>query len=361
MASRSKRILIGCAVGCGAMAVLVIGLAVAFGLWIRSPGELLEPQRLLGADTTGYVEWTLRLEDPGTEGFARRLIEAIQNIPPEGTEEMPEWLSGWIMQRQKKEAQEDILKIFPLVAAWTLHPGNTPEEDLHLSSISVERLGHQLIFGDWVLGLVLSRSDRVEVERYRKENVYRLPIDKETTLTVFIRNGHLFFTSNLDTARTAVDRLIETAGTRHEPSELDRLLVETAGDPLRGAVTNERGEILRLWRSRSVGQPTDSDRELWRELLGVSLSGGLRDDGSCAGTLQFHCPDPNWARTHLQPLTVALQALPDLQELSLETKTEVVGDRIDVDLRVPDLTKLLSRIGDPRRFRDGSRTIRIDL
>ncbi len=53
MASRNKRILIGCAVGCGAMVVLVIGLAVAFGLWIKSPGELLEPQRLLGADTTG--------------------------------------------------------------------------------------------------------------------------------------------------------------------------------------------------------------------------------------------------------------------------------------------------------------------
>ncbi len=133
MASRNKRILIGCAVGCGAMVLLVIGLAVAFGLWIAKPAELLEPQRLVGADTTGYVEWTLRLEDPGTEGFSRRLIEAIQNIPPEGTEEMPDWLGGWITQRHNKEAQEDILKVFPLVAAWTLHPANTPEEDLHLS------------------------------------------------------------------------------------------------------------------------------------------------------------------------------------------------------------------------------------
>ena len=361
MASRNKRILIGCAVGCGALVVLVVGLVVAFGLWIVRPADLLKPQRLVGADTTGYVEWTLRLEDPGTEGFARRLIETIQNIPPEGIEEMPEWLGDWITQRQRKEAEEDILKVFPLVAAWTLHPGNTPEEDLHLSSISVERLGHQLIFGDWVLSLVLSRTDRVEVERYRKEKIYRFPIDKETTLTVFVRDGHLFFTSNLDTARTAVDRLIEAAGTRHEPSELDRLFAETAGDPLRGAVTNRRGEILRLWRGRSVGQPTDSDRELWREIRGVSLSGGLRGDGSFAGTLRFHCPDTDWATKHSQPLTVALQSLPDLQELNLETKTGVVGDRIDVNFRVSDLTKLLTRIGVPRRFRDGSRTIRIDL
>jgi len=361
MASRNKRILIGCAVGCGAMIVLGIGLAVAFGLWIASPGELLEPQRLLGADTTGYVEWTLRLEDPGTEGFARRLIEAIQNIPLEGAEEMPEWVSGWLTQRQNKEAQKDILKMFPLVAAWTLQPGKTPEKDLHLSSISVERFGHQLIFGDWVLGLVLSRSSGVEVERYREENVYRLPIDKETTVTLFIRDGHLFFTSNLDTARTAVDRLIEAGETRREPSELDRLFAETAGESLRGAVTNGRGEILRLWWSRNEEEPTDSDRELWRELRGVSLSGGLREDGSFAGTLRFHCPDADWARTHLEPLTLALQALPDVQELSLETKTGVVGNRIDVDLRVPDLTQLLSRISDPQKFRDGSRTIRIDL
>ena len=222
MASRSKRILVGCAVGCGVVVVLVIGLVVAFGLWIRSPGELLEPQRLLGADTTGYVEWTLRLEDPGTEAFARRLIETIQKLPPEGTDEMPEWLGGWITQRQNEEAQEDILKMFPLVAAWTLHPGTTPEEDLHLASVSVERLGHQLIFADWVLGLVLSRSDRVEVERYRGEKVYRIPIDKQTTLTVFLRDGHLFFTSNLDSARTAVDRLIEAAGKRAEPGDADR-------------------------------------------------------------------------------------------------------------------------------------------
>jgi hypothetical protein len=353
-------------VGCGVVVVLVIGLVVAFGLWIRSPGELLEPQRLLGADTTGYVEWTLRLEDPGTEGFARRLIETIQKLPPEGTDEMPEWLGGWITQRQNEEAQEDILKMFPLVAAWTLHPGTTPEEDLHLASVSVERLGHQLIFADWVLGLVLSRSDRVEVERYRGEKVYRIPIDKQTTLAVFLRDGHLFFTSNLDSARTAVDRLIEAAGNRAEPSELDRWFAETADDPLRGAVTNRRGELLRLWRSRmgQRGQTASlsaSDRSLWRELRGLSLSGGLRDDGSFAGTLRFHCPDPDWASAHLQPLTVALQALPDLQELSLETQTGIVGDRIEVDFRVPDLAPLLSRIAGPWKFEDGSRTIRIDF
>ena len=90
--------------GCGAVIVLAIALAIAFGIWINSPGKLLEPRQLLGADTTGYVEWTLRLEDPGTEGFARRLIEAIQNISAEGTDEMPQWLGGWITQRQNKEA-----------------------------------------------------------------------------------------------------------------------------------------------------------------------------------------------------------------------------------------------------------------
>ena len=330
--------------GCGALIVLAIALAIAFGIWINSPGTLLEPQQLLGADTTGYVEWSLRLEDPGTEGFARLLIEALQTISAEGTDEMPQWLGSWITQRQNKKAQKDILKVFPLVAAWTLQPGNAAEEDLHLTSISVERLGHQLVFGDWVLGLALPRSDRVEVERYRKEKIYRIPINKRMTLTVFLRDGHLFLTSDLATARTAVDRLIEAAGARPEPSELDRLFAQTAGEPLRGAVTNERGEILRLWRKLIPGEPTDAARELWRELRGLSLFGGLRDDGSFAGTLRLHCPDGQWARTHLQPLTAALQTLPELQELRLETSSGVVGDRIDVDFRIPDLTQLLSRI-----------------
>ena len=68
MNPRTKRILIGCGAGCGGMILILIALAVGFGMWIQGKGELLEPQRLLGADTTGYLEWTLRLEDPGTEG-----------------------------------------------------------------------------------------------------------------------------------------------------------------------------------------------------------------------------------------------------------------------------------------------------
>lgn len=344
MASRSKRILIGCALGCGTLLVLVIGLVVGFSIWLGSPGELLEPQQLLGSDTTGYVEWTLRLDDPGTDGFARKLVETIQNFSTQGADEMPESFRGWILTRQKKQTEKDILKLFPLVAAWTLQPGKTAETDLHLVSIGMERMGHQLVLGDWILGFVLDRTDEIDVDHYRDEKIYRVPIRDDTTLTVFLRDGHLFLTSDLETARVAVDRLIEDARTQRKESGLDRFFAETAGHPLRGALTNGRGEVLRLWQRLSDVEPADSDGDLWQELRGVSLSGGLRDDGSLAGTLRFHGSDPEWAGARVQRLDQALRTLPFLAELTLETKARVVGERVEIDFRIENLTDALSRV-----------------
>ena len=85
----TKRLLIGCGLGCGSLVLIAILSAVSFAVWVARPGELLEPERLLGADTRGYLEWRLALEDPGTEGFAELLIETLKNVPPGVEESMP--------------------------------------------------------------------------------------------------------------------------------------------------------------------------------------------------------------------------------------------------------------------------------
>ena len=83
MTSRGKNILIGSLITGGALIVLVIAAAIGFGVWLNRPGELLDPTRLLSSGASGYAEWTLRLDDPGTEGFVELLIEADSGNTPQ--------------------------------------------------------------------------------------------------------------------------------------------------------------------------------------------------------------------------------------------------------------------------------------
>ena len=71
--SRGRNVLMSCLAGCGALALLAISTCAGFVWWVNRPGELLEPARLRGPETTAYLEWTLRLEDPGTAAFAQSL------------------------------------------------------------------------------------------------------------------------------------------------------------------------------------------------------------------------------------------------------------------------------------------------
>jgi len=359
MAMTGKKALIGCAIGCGGLIVFSIAVIAAFSIWLNSPGELLEPQTLLGSDTKGYVEFTMKLDDPGTEGFVRRLITAMQTLPPGAEDEIPPWLFNWIAKKQAEETERDILELFPMVAAWTVQPGRDEGEDLHLVTVSIERLGHRMMLGDWIVGLVFGRIDEIRVDRYRNEKIYQLPLkDENEKLTFFLRGADLFFTSDVDTAHTAVDRLLVPP----DPDgvgNLDGLFEETAGGgPLRGAVSNDRGELLRLWQALSAHTDAPADAELWNALRGVTLAGGPRDDGSLATTLRFHGPDAAWAQEHLPGLTMALQQALATIRLTPELQARPVGDTIEVDLKIPDLAGLMT--GWIHDAQDGS-GVRIDL
>jgi hypothetical protein len=363
MASTAKRWLIGCGLGCGGLLVLVIAAVVSFALWVNSPGELLQPQKLLGADTTGHVEWTLKLDDPGTEGFVRALIRAAQALPPGASEEMPPWLFNFLAQRQSREAEKDILDLFPMAAAWTLRPGATPEDDLHLFSLSIERLGNRLVFGDWLMGWLLPRGEQVVVDRYRSEKIYQIQLQRETRATFFLRHGNVFFTSDVETARIAVDRLIASSAPPREPTELDRMFAETEGrGPMRGAIANRRGEVLRLWQWLSARSKSAADRELWRALRGVTVSGGLQEDGSLGTTLLFFGSDESWAEANAPALAAALRDGLAWTALTLDVRARPIGDRIEVELRAADLVDSMSRwLEQAREIETNRGTVRIDL
>ena len=59
MATKGKRVLLGCGLGCGLLLLMGVGSCIGFTAWLNRPGELIEPTHLMAAGTTGYMEWTL--------------------------------------------------------------------------------------------------------------------------------------------------------------------------------------------------------------------------------------------------------------------------------------------------------------
>ena len=65
-----------------------------------------------------------------------------------------------------------------MVVAWTLHPQQVAQDDLHLVSVNVQNMGNRLAFADWLAGFVLDWSDRSTVHKYQGENIYRFKVDQ---------------------------------------------------------------------------------------------------------------------------------------------------------------------------------------
>jgi hypothetical protein len=352
---RSKRILIGCGIGCGSLILIVIVVAVAFAAWIRGKGELLEPQRLLGAETTGYVEWTLRLEDPGTEGFVQLLIDAL-NAEREGrAQRMPEWLRQLIVQRQNRNADEEIRQLFPVVLAWTMAPGDAADRDEMLFTVSPTGLGNRLVFVDWLVGFAAGWSDQGFVEGYRDEKIFRMPAEEGRSQTFFLRAGTVFFTTDVDAAKLAVDRLQQDDRALRQPGPLDPVFDQTSTEQtLRGALSNERGEAARVWKEVSGGAGSG-----WTEgLRSVALEGGLREEGSFVAAFRFRGADRAWAEARAEELREAMESLFSESHLELRVRAETEGDTVEVEVRLEDVIGSLQRWFDEQERRSG---VRINL
>ena len=116
MEPRTKKILFGCLGGCGFVVLVFVGSCVAFTVWINSPGEVLDPEVLLGSDTTGYAEWKLRLEDPGTAEFWD--VAAGSDLSPR--RRTHDRSSGWNFEALSGH-----------VLVWSDEDGEAPEGGLH--------------------------------------------------------------------------------------------------------------------------------------------------------------------------------------------------------------------------------------
>jgi hypothetical protein len=343
MTDKGKKILYGVLGAIGGVVVLCIAVIIAFSVWVTRPGELIDPGRLLSADATGYAEWTLSLDDPGTEGFVNLLIDAAQEMPDGAANALQPFIGSWIRGAQEAWAQRELEKAFPMLAAWTLHPGSeTSDSDLHLVSVSAEGLGNQLVLADWIAGLVLGRAPNTSVHRYRGEKIYEVnDRGEDFEATFFARRGAIFAASDVDTARQAVDLLAEPDTADRPETELARLYAGTVeSDALRAAVTNPDGEIARIFERLSGKEIKNPDG--WQLIKGLSLTGGLQADGAFAATFKLITDDPILAATDAPAIETAFFQNFEGFPLALEFQAVPIDNGIQIDIRISDLVESLT-------------------
>ncbi len=344
MTPRSKRFVIGCGVGCGLLALLAVALVASFFFWLSRPGDLLEPEALLGSDTTGYAEWTLRLDDPGTEGFVVALIAAVREQQRRGRSPLPPILDRTFKNYQSRKTEKDIRRLFPLVAAWTLHPGEASDEDVHLFSASITHLGNQLVLLDWILGFAARPNSDLVPYLHGGERIY-VGGDEEA-FVFFIRGNDFFFSWDLETATRAVDRLRAPRAGVAETTSLDRLYAGIEADrTLRCALTNERGEIGRLWRTLAADSGTIAP-ELLDRIVGLSIGGNLNEHGSLNVSVEVFGPDEVWTQAHEQAVVEAIRQVLKSTRLEPELTHVRTGNRVLLDVVFADLTGRIGEIFD---------------
>jgi hypothetical protein len=354
-----RRILVGCGIGCAALLVAAIVAGILIGTWVRRPGEPLEPRRLFGADTTGYLEWRLALDDPGTQAFVDGLLARASELQAENESQLPPWLRSWLSARRERESAEDLKALFPIVAAWTA--SRDDEGEHHLFTVSLVSAGNRLRLLDWGLGHMLPQDDDAEVIDHAGERIYHLTLNERGgSLTFFLRGNDIFVLSDPAAARRAVDRLASAADAPETETGLDRLFDTTGEAPLRAACANDAGELARWWRTLGLAELADGAP--WDEARGLGLAGRLEGDGSLVGTLELRGPDAAWAERHAATFRDAVErglaAAP--LELAVEIAGRAVGDRVQLDYRVPDLpARLGGYVGGGVEIGSGSGRIRI--
>jgi hypothetical protein len=337
MASTGKKWLVGCGIGCMSLVLLAAAVMFVFYMWLNQPSEMLEPEGLLGGDTTGHVEWTLRLEDPGTRDFVEGFMALAQDESAKDMQGMPPLVRSWLLKYQGRQNEKKLHELFPMVAAWTIQPGRTPDGEMQLFSASIEPLGNKLAFADWMMGMTFSRAEGTAVINHQGEKIYKFPTDHGRSVALFINHNHIFFADDVEAAKIAVERINAPAASGS--GEVRQLLQEVdTGLPLRGAVTNERGELRRLWRRIFKA---DDPGALWDNVLALKIAAGFEEGNSFGGLIELRCSDAAWAGANAESLASALANACERSGLEVETTARADGEWVAIEFRIEDLPALV--------------------
>ena len=195
---------------------------------------------------------------------------------------------------------------------------------------------------DWILGLTLGWADGVSVISHRGERIFGPPAADDENFAFFIRGNDLFFASDLGTAKQAVDRLVESRPPSESSSDVQRLLAGVPGEsPLRGAISNRRGELARVWSALAGGSSGTGD--LPAGILGATIAGWLADEETLQATLSFHCAGATQASEIAESLNGMLRSALEPLGVPVEMESSTAGNLVRIDVRLGEITSSLER------------------
>lgn len=356
--SRASRTLLGCGLGCGSAIVLLVGGCFAFQTWLKSPGELLEPTAMLDPRATAHVSVRLDLADAPTAEFVEQMLAAIRrpsdDLRRNASFPLVDFFVSWSESRQRR----DLTKLFPITAAWVVWPGERDAEGVGAVAVSARGMGHQVVFADWVLGLVAPRVKDFPIRMVAGERVYELPIQPGEPVYAFLDPAGVILCLDLDSVTPAVARLRErraAARTPRPPTDLERRLAGVPANlPLRGAVIDHHGEIAQLLDWLAPSADGDDWKQSWEPIEAATVAGRFADGARIALTLDL-AVDPAIDAARRDLLLADLQRY--LGEHWDEGKATVrpTGQGVTLDLVIDELPRRLEEMEDAGNARSASR------
>jgi hypothetical protein len=334
MNSRTKKILIGAGIVVGGLAILVVALILSFVVWISRPTPLADSVRLLSPETTGYVELTLEESNSGTVRFLERLQVASGQRGGQAGEEAN------VITRQ------NLAGALPMVATWSMTPsGNGSDRDLHVGMVSAPRFGRWLSLADGFMGLV-GGGRGYTVTEYAGERIFDFDT-RDFRGAVFVIEGTIFATTNVQAAEKAIDLFrTEESGdaTNTGAALLGPLIARTdSSAPLRGAIANENGEMVRLWET--VNRGTLGNRLQLDNVDGVFLDGALDPSGGLEARATIVAPGTEWTDAQVSAISNSLGTM--IGNSLGENDVTVVQDGSDliIGVRIPNLAEGIAHLG----------------
>jgi hypothetical protein len=308
--SRASKTLLGCGLGCGGALVLLVGGCFAFQAWLKSPGELLEATAMLDPRATTYVACRLDLGEAPTREFVEQMLAAAsrpsERLRRRARSPLVDFFVSWNENRQRR----DLERLFPITASWVVWPDERDAESVGAVAVSARGMGHQLVFMDWVFGLVAGQVKGLPARIVAGERVYELPIDDGRSVYAFLDPAGVIVCLDLDSVAPAAERLRQrraAAGAPRAATELERRFAAVPQDlPLRGVVVDRHGEIAQVLAWLAPDADRGDWEPSWEPIAAATLAGRFTGGAGVALTLDL-AVDPATSGERRQLLVADLQ------------------------------------------------------